>query len=235
MTEVLVDRWCDALRVRFDGAARRNAVGLDTVNALRSALESEPSTPLVLGSTDSSIFSAGADVTVTDSVRRQISDQLYGCYRLMLTRPGPVIAVVEGAAVGGGAQLTTAADLRVGGNDARWQWVGPGHGLVVGGWILPALVGRARALELTLTSRWLGADEAVRYGLLPEVQQDPWAEAARIAGHLLRLDQHALGQLKRLSLDDGLLERLAAEQHQNSSWDGRAPAPAHWRNRAATT
>jgi len=115
----------------------------------------------------------------------------------------------------------------VGGHDARWQWVGPGHGLVVGGWILPALVGRARALELTLTSRWIGAEEAVRYGLLPEVQQDPWAEAARMVGYLLRLDQHALGQLKRLSLDDGLLDRLAAEQHNNSSWDGRAPAPAH--------
>jgi len=227
MTEVLIDRWCGALRVRLDGAPRRNALGLATVSDLRRALRSAPSTPLVLGSADPSIFSAGADVKVGDAIRQQISDGLYDCYRLMLTRPGPVIAVVEGAAVGGGAQLSTAADLRVGGPGARWRWVGPGHGLVVGGWILPALLGRARALDLMLTSRWLGAEEAVRCGLLRAVHEDPWTEAAEILDRLQQLDQRAVAQLRQLSLEDGLLERLTAEQHCNSGWDGRAPASAH--------
>jgi enoyl-CoA hydratase/carnithine racemase len=225
MADVLTDRWCGALRVRFDNPERRNALGIDTVEVLRSALESEPATTLVLGSTAADIFSAGADVKVADEVRRRISDGLYHCYRLMITRPGPVIAVVEGAAVGGGAQLTTAADLRVGGRQARWKWVGPGHGLVVGGWILPSLVGRGRALHLTLTSRWVNADEAVEYGLLNDVHEDPWAETARIIDHLAELDQDAVERLKQLSLHDGLLERLEAEQRHNSSWDGRAPKP----------
>lgn len=225
MTQMLIDRWCGALRVRFDNPERRNALGIDTVGALRSALESEPATTLVLGSTDAGIFSAGADVKVAPEVRRRISDELYNCYRLMVTRPGPVIAVVEGAAVGGGAQLTTAADLRVGGRQARWQWVGPGHGLIVGGWILPSLVGRGRALQLTLTSRWVSADEAVKCGLLNDVHDDPWAETARIVMHLEALDQDAIDGLKRLSLQDGLLERLEAEQSHNSTWDGRAPKP----------
>jgi enoyl-CoA hydratase/carnithine racemase len=226
MTELLIDRWCGALRVRFDSPERRNALGLDTVGTLRSALESEPATTLVLGSSDARIFSAGADIKVTAEVRQQISDVLYDCYRLMVTRPGPVIAVVEGAAVGGGAQLTTAADLRVGGRQARWQWVGPGHGLVVGGWILPSLVGRGRALQLTLTSRWVSADEAVAYGLLNDIHDDPWAETARIVKHLRELDQQAVERLKQLSLHDGLLDRLEAEQRSNTSWDGRAPTPA---------
>jgi enoyl-CoA hydratase/carnithine racemase len=226
MTDVLTDRWCGALRVRFDSPERRNALGLDTVGALRAALESEPATTLVLGSTDARIFSAGADITVADEVRQQISEGLYDCYRLMVTRPGPVIAVVEGAAVGGGAQLTTAADLRVGGRQARWQWVGPGHGLVVGGWILPSLVGRGRALHLTLTSPWVSAEEAVAYGLLNDVHSDPWAETARIVKQLQELDQPAVARLKQLSLHDGLLDRLEAERRANNGWDGRAPKPA---------
>lgn len=226
MTELLIDRWHGALRVRFDNPARRNALGNDTVGALRAALEFDPETTVVLGSTDPRIFSAGADITVPDADRQRISDALYDCYRQMITRPGPVIAVVEGPAVGGGAQLSTAADLRTGGPNARWQWVGPGHGLVVGGWILPALVGRAQALDLTLTSRWLDAAKAVDCGLLSDVAEDPWAQAAGIVEHLQTLDPQAVGQLKRLSLDDGLLDRLDAEQHNNRGWDGRAPMPA---------
>ncbi len=231
MTEVRTDRWRGALRLLLDGPQRRNALGIGTAEALRAALQSEPATTLVLGSTDADIFSAGADLKVTALVRRQISAELYACYRLMITRPGPVIAVVEGAAVGGGAQLTAAADLRIGGPRACWQWVGPGHGLVVGGWILPALVGRGRALELTLTSPWVSADEAVSYGLLTEVHENPWAQAARVVDHIRELDVQAVAQLKRLSLDDGLLDRLEAERCNNSEWDGRAPTPPGTRGR----
>ena len=224
MTELVTDRWQGALRVRFATPERRNALGIATVEALRAVLESEPASTVVLGSTAANIFSAGADVKVADGVRQQISDQLYDCYRSMLTRAGPVLAVVEGPAVGGGAQLTTAADLRVGGSGARWQWVGPGHGLVVGGWVLPGMVGRGRALELTLTSRWLTAEDAVRYGLLDAVYDDPWTQAARTVAHLQTLDAQAVARLKQLSLDGGLLARLAAEQDNNRRWDGRAPA-----------
>lgn len=224
MSELLTDRWRGALRVRFANPQRRNALGITTVGELRAALEAERSSTVVLGSTAAHIFSAGADIKVADGVRQQISDQLYDCYRCMLTRPGAVLAVVEGPAVGGGAQLTTAADLRVGGGGARWQWVGPGHGLVVGGWVLPGMVGRGRALELTLTSRWLGAEDAVRYGLLDAVYDDPWAQAARTVAHLQTLDTRAVARLKQLSLDGGLLQRLAAEQDNNRRWDGRAPA-----------
>src|SRR6266851_828022 len=84
---------------------RRNAIDLDLAQALRDALRQEETTPVVLASTDPRAFCAGADLNIPDADRATVSDLLYGCYEIMITRPGPVIAVINGPAVGGGAQL----------------------------------------------------------------------------------------------------------------------------------
>ena len=119
---------------------------------------------VLLGSTDPRVFCAGADLSLPMADRAAVSDLLYECYEHMITRPGPVIAVVGGPAVGGGAQLATAADLRIAGPGARLRWAGPaGAGLAVGAWILPDLVGRGMAMELCLTGRWVDAAEAVSW------------------------------------------------------------------------
>ena len=88
-----------------------------------------------------------ADLSLADDERAQVSDLLYRLYQRMLLSPAPVIAAVDGPAVGGGAQLALASDLRVGGAGARLRFVGPGHGLAVGSWGLPSLVGRGRGCE----------------------------------------------------------------------------------------
>src|SRR5260370_8433573 len=104
----------------------------------------------------------------------------------MITPPAPVIAVIRGAAVGGGAELATAADLRVAGPAARLCWAGPhGRELSVGAWLLPDLVGRGAAMELTMTGRWVGAAEALRLGLLHQVDNEPEQVAATLAETLL--------------------------------------------------
>jgi enoyl-CoA hydratase/carnithine racemase len=212
------------LRVRLDAPARRNALTLSTVEHLHHVLEEEPARTLVLGSATPGIFSAGADLDVDDATRARLSDLLYACYELMVTRPGIVIAVVEGAAVGGGAQLTTAADLRIASPVARWRWVGPGHGLAVGSWILPSLVGRARALDLTLTSRWLNADEAVTAGLVTRLDGGPWQAAVELARRLGDADAAALSRVKQVATTGPLLDRLRAEREENrTSWSGAAP------------
>ncbi|MDN5894376.1 MAG: enoyl-CoA hydratase/isomerase family protein, partial [Nocardioides sp.] len=123
--------------LRLAAPRRRNALTLETVDHLLAELDEDPRGVLLLGSSTPDIFSAGADLAADDRTRATLSDRLYACYERMITRPGPVIAVVEGAAVGGGAQLCAAADIRVASPDARWRWAGPGHGLAVGGWILP--------------------------------------------------------------------------------------------------
>src|ERR1700749_225603 len=113
------------LRVRLDRPARRNALNLGMVHALHAVFSTDPAAPILLDSTDPGVFCAGADLNVSDAERAELSDLLYQCYEVMITRPGPVIAVVSGPAVGGGAQLAGAADLRVAGPDASFRWTGP--------------------------------------------------------------------------------------------------------------
>jgi enoyl-CoA hydratase len=212
------------VRLLLDAARRRNALTLETVERLYAALQEDPERTVLLGSTTPDIFSAGADLQVDDATRVRLSDRLYACYESMVTRPGIVIAVVEGPAVGGGAQLATAADLRVCSPGARWRWVGPGYGLAVGAWILPDLVGRGRALDLTLTGRWLDAEEAAATGMVARVTTEPWVVGAGLAATLAGVDPAALARVKSISTHPGLLERLRDERTRNKeSWSGSAP------------
>lgn len=212
-------------RVRINAPERRNALSMATVEDLHRILDERPAGTLILGSSTAGIFSSGADLDTDDATRARLSDLLYGCYEQMVTRSGVVIAVVDGAAVGGGAQLTAAADIRVISAQARWRWVGPGHGLAVGAWILPTLLGRSRGLDLTLTSRWLQAAEAVQAGFAARVDDDPWRRARELAATLAGADPRALSRVKQVANAAGLLDRLSEEREQNrASWTGSAPA-----------
>ncbi len=213
------------LQVRIDAPGRRNALTLATVEHLHDLLTEHSAPMVLLGSSTDDIFSAGADLDTDDESRARVSDVLYACYEQIVTRPGIVIAVVEGAAVGGGAQLTAAADIRTVSGAARWRWVGPGHGLAVGAWILPDLLGRSRGLDLTLTSRWLDAEEAVTAGFAARIDDDPWQRAYDLAATMAQADGGALARVKQVATRPGLLKRLAAEREQNSgSWSGGAPS-----------
>ncbi len=227
MTDLIVDNPDGAglaVRIRIDAARRRNALTLETVRHLHQLLSEDPHTTMLLGSSTADIFCAGADLDVDDASRAILSDLLYACYEHIVSRPGVVIAVVEGAAVGGGAQLTAVADVRVISAAARWRWVGPGHGLAVGAWILPELFGRTRGLDLALTARWLEAPEAVLAGFAARIDDNPWEHAFEIATRLARADQAAVERVKRIATQPHILVQLAQERAQNkASWTGSAP------------
>jgi enoyl-CoA hydratase/carnithine racemase len=205
--------------IRLARPERRNALDAALTAAVRDALAAEPGQPVLLGSADPLMFCAGADLTISDAERAQVSDLIYDCCEIIVTRPGPVIAVLTGAGVGGGAQLAAASDLRVAGPAARLRWTGPaGLDLAVGAWLLPDLVGRALALDLVLTGRWLEAPEALSSGLVSQVCDDPAVAAEQLAAALAA--RGAGTGAKAVMAAGGLLDRLRAERAANrSAWD----------------
>jgi len=209
--------------LRLARPERRNALDVGLLRAVTEALAAEPEVPVLLASADPRVFCAGADLTITDTERAAVSDLVYDCCKTIVTRPGPVIAVVTGAAVGGGAQLAAASDLRIAGPGARLRWTGPpGLELAVGAWLLPDLVGRAVAMEIVLTGRWVEAAEALALGLVNQVCDDPEPVAAGIAADLA--GRGARAGVKAVMAAGGLLDRLEAERAANRSAWARALA-----------
>ena len=212
--------------LRLSRPERRNALDVSLLRAVADALAFEPDVPVVLGSADPRVFCAGADLTISDAERAAVSDLVYDCCETIVTRPGPVIAVLTGPAVGGGAQLAAASDLRIAGPAARLRFTGPpGLNLTVGAWLLPELVGRAAAMDLVLTGRWVEAAEALALGLVNRVCDDPELAAGQIAAELAGRG----AGVKAVMAAGGLLDRLRAERSANRSAWARAiavpPAP----------
>jgi enoyl-CoA hydratase len=220
--------------LRLSHPERRNALDPGLTRAVRDALAAEPEVPVLLGSADPRVFCAGADLTISDAERSAVSDMIYDCCETMITRPGPVIAVLTGAAVGGGAQLAAAADLRIASPGARLRWAGPpGMDLAVGAWLLPDLVGRGAAMDLVLTGRWLEAAEALSLGLLSRLCDDPAPAAERIAADLAARKPGT--GVKAVMAAGGLMDRLRAEREANRSAWARATGSAGDARRIAST
>jgi enoyl-CoA hydratase len=201
---------------------KRNALDGALVGALIDALDGVTEAVVVLGSRDPRCFCAGADLSIPDADRAGVSDRLYELYRRMVLLPAPIVAAVDGPAVGGGAQLALAADLRVAGPSARLRFPGPGHGLAVGAWGLPSLVGRGRALDLCLTMREVGAEEAIEIGLVDRIADDAAAAALELAAAIAKLDQPAVARVKDVArIASGALEALERERAENrAAWSG---------------
>jgi len=101
----------------------------------------------------------------------------------------PVIAAVNGFALGGGCELAMACTIRIAADTARFGQPEVNLGLLpgyAGTQRLPRLIGRSAAMDLLLTGRMIGADEALRVGLVSRVvpAADLQAEAKRLAGEL---------------------------------------------------
>jgi enoyl-CoA hydratase len=118
--------------------------------------------------------------------------------------PKPVIAAVDGPAVGMGAEFTSQCDLRLCSPGARFAWNFAHRGLVpdtgAGSWLLPRLLGPQHALRLLYTGEPLGADEALALGYVLAVvpSDDLLTEARRLAERIQQgspLSHHRIKQL----------------------------------------
>jgi enoyl-CoA hydratase/carnithine racemase len=125
----------------------------------------------------------------------------------------PVIAAVNGPAIGAGLDLACMCDVRIASETAVFAesfvkvGIVPGDG---GAWLLPRIVGFSKATELALTGETIGADEALRIGLVSRVVPggELIAAAREVAGKIAANPPHAVRMTKRL-LREGQTATLA--------------------------
>ncbi|MDQ1397574.1 MAG: hypothetical protein QOG64_2833 [Acidimicrobiaceae bacterium] len=121
--------------------------------------------------------------------------------------PKPVIAAVDGSAVGMGTEFATQADVRVASSQARFAWNFVHRGLVpdtgAGTWLLPRIVGLPAALRLLYSGEFIDAAEALRLGYVSEVvaPEDLAETARRHARSFLAGSPFAQRRIKALVLE----------------------------------
>ena len=211
-------------RLLLDRPERHNALDRALVEALQGTVEAERSNVIVISSSGSGRFCGGADTSLDDAERAGVSEALYELYARILELPRPVLAALDGPAIGGGLQLAITCDLRIAAPGAWLAARGPGHGLAVAAWGLPGLIGRSRALDLCLTGRRVVADEALAIGLVDRVEDDPIELALTLAAEFAALDEAAVGRVKSIVAHAAdPTAALAEEAEGNRGWSGTLP------------
>ena len=235
----------------IDRPERLNAIDLETYDgivAFAAQLEADDDlwAGIVTGAGDRA-FSAGADLK---KLLAQMAERVPGAAPPFVTAfaaaglEKPLIAAVNGLAYGGGCELALSCDLRVLATGARLALPEPKRGLIPG-WggtqLLPRLVPPAVALELLLTGRDVGAEEALALGLANRVAVDAVAGARELAAEICANAPTAVRHIRsavlrgaELPLSAGLAveaEMMAAQRATADSAEGvaafidkRAPA-----------
>ena len=118
-------------------------------------------------------FCAGTDLSDLDATPLEERSRGGLGTSSFLDCPKPVVAAVDGPAVGMGAEFTSLCDVRVAGEGARFGWVFVHRGLVpdtgAGTWVLPRIVGPQQAARLLFAGEIIDAGEALRIGFVHEV------------------------------------------------------------------
>ena len=165
-------------------------------------------------------FCAGADLTEfltapSPTIARQARWQR-DVWGLFLSIPQPLIAALHGYVLGDGIEIALCCDIRVASEDAQFGAPETGLGIIPaagGSQTLPRVAGRAQALEILLTGRWIKAEEAHRLKLVHQVvsRGDLLPTAERLANKIKGYDPLALSYAKQainqgldLSLERGL-------------------------------
>lgn len=205
MGPLRTERLPDRVVARIDRPDKRNAIDQDTIDALHALcaeLEREPRTLILTGSGGD--FAAGADIAQLrerrgEDARRQINAT---AFTRIAALPMPVIAAVDGYALGGGAELAYAADIRIGTPRLRIGNPETGLGIIAAAgatWRLAEIVGDGRASEMLLTGRILDAPEALAIGLVSALHppEDLLPAAQAIADRIARGAPRAVQHTKR--------------------------------------
>lgn len=230
---------------------------LEMVIAALQRLDADRATRVIILTGAGSAFSSGGNLKsmgTTGGLNDPLPAQTrmnykYGIQRLPLLIEAmevPVVAAVNGPAIGAGLDLALMCDVRIAAQSARFAesfvkvGIVPGDG---GAWFLPRVVGFTKACEMALTGDPIDAGEALACGLVSKVVPDAelMEEAVRMArriaanpAHVVRMTRRLLRQGRNASLD-ALLEASAAMQALAHATADHAEAVAALLERRAPT
>ncbi|MEP2025613.1 MAG: enoyl-CoA hydratase-related protein [Reichenbachiella sp.] len=197
------------LTITFIRESALNALNDQTFNELKStfeeALDNKEISGIILTGSGEKAFVAGADITelaqMTEVNGRNFSEKGQEIFDLIESSAKPVIAAVNGFALGGGCELAMACHMRIATPNAKFGQpevnlgVIPGYG---GTQRLTQLVGKGKALELMLTGDMIGTDEALSLGLInykAESKADMIAKAEEILSKIQKKAPLAIGMV----------------------------------------
>jgi enoyl-CoA hydratase len=193
-----------------------NTLTRETLEALSGAVhelaENDAARVLVVTGNGSKAFSAGADIAMMANMgpisARELAARAHRIYRTIELCEKPVIAAVNGYALGGGCELAMSCDFRIASSNAKFGQpeinigVIPGFG---GTQRLSRLVGKGKALEMMLTGDLIDAQEALRIGLVNRVvtQEELAGEVRLLAGRIAAKGRYAV-KLCKEAVNNGL-------------------------------
>jgi enoyl-CoA hydratase/carnithine racemase len=218
--------------LRLDRPDARNAMNTQMLEEmlahLASARDDDSVRVLVLSSTDHMGLSAGADVREQlDADARVHRMELFArLYDDLTGFPKPTVAACHGSCVGGGAEVAVACDLRVGGSNLRLRFPGATLGVPVGPARLVTLCGLSVAKYLLLTGKDVGAEQALRWGLVHRVAPAAATEEAalELASDVAQHPPEATATIKRmLHAWDDVEGRSRQEGEGQVEWQRSGP------------
>jgi 2-(1,2-epoxy-1,2-dihydrophenyl)acetyl-CoA isomerase len=238
-------------RITLNRPDRLNSFTVQMHSELRDALDNLGKARVVVLTGAGRGFCAGQDLNdraVAPGKAVNLGDTVEQCWnplvRTLTALPQPVICRVNGVAAGAGANIALACDIVVAAKSAKFIQSFSPLGLIPdsgGTWVLPRLVGQARALGLALTGEPLPADKAAEWGLIWRAVDDDAldAEVDGLAGKLASLPPLGLATIKDMirsswqhSLDEELGRQATAMRRLGSTEDYREGVAAFLEKRA---
>jgi enoyl-CoA hydratase len=208
-----IERHADRVVATLNRPEVRNAIDqaiIDALHELCAELEAEPRILILTGA--GGVFASGADIA--ELRERGATEARAGINAHTFIRihdlPMPVIAAVDGWALGGGAELAYAADIRIATPSARFGNPETGLGIIAAAgasWRLRELIGAGRAIELLLTGRIVEAEEALEIGLVSSIYP---VESLLDAAHAIA-DQIAANDPRAIQLTKSVFAAPRAE------------------------
>ena len=207
MGALRIERDGQVLRVTLSRPERRNAFDSALIAELTEAFADVGDVRAVVLAGEGESFCAGADVewqraAIDLSFDENVEDamRLYRMCDAIDRCPAPVVARVQGYALGGGSGLTACADVAIAARDAVFGFSEVKLGIipaVISPFVLPKIGAHAR--RYFLTGERFDADTALRIGLVHEIVDDLDAAVERVVGELLTAGPQAVREAKRLT------------------------------------